>query len=125
LLVADGEDEASAEAVVEVVAAFLAKDEAGLFDERGVKVSGFGPIDGVVPGVRGVTEADKTDGFGGNGAAGEVIACDLAGLAGGEGGLPVLGDLLVDLEKAVFEVAGFRAAGLALCFDGDAGALGQ
>ena len=100
LFVADGKDEAAAKAVVEMVRAFLARDQAGLLDQRQFEMFAFGPIDRVVPGVGRVAEAEEFDGLGGDAAAGEVIAGDLAGALAGQGGLPALGDLLVDLKQA-------------------------
>jgi hypothetical protein len=85
----------------------------------------FGPVDRVVPQVGGVAEAEELDGLGGDAAFGEVIAGDLGGGIAGQGGLPALGDLLVDEQKLVLEVARLRLAGGGFHFQRDAGAFGQ
>jgi hypothetical protein len=59
LLVADGEDEPAAEAVVKVVGALLAHDQSGLFDERQIVMFALGPIDRVIPGLRRAAQAEK------------------------------------------------------------------
>jgi len=55
----------------------------------------FSPVDGVIPGVGRVAEAEELDGLGRDAAFGQVIAGDLAGGVVGQAGLPALGDLLL------------------------------
>src|SRR5581483_8861645 len=70
-------------------------------------------------------EAEEFDGIGVNAAFLEVIAGGLAGGFVGEGVLPALRDLLVNLEERVLEMAVLLAVGIVVEFDGDAGALGE
>ena len=116
LFVANWEDEAPAEAVVKMVRTFLAHHQARLFHERQFVILAFGPFDGVVPGVRGVAEPEELHRLGPDAAAGQVIARDGAGLPRGQGRLPALRDLLVDLEETLLQVPGVGPARLLLQF---------
>ena len=125
LLVADGEHQPSAEAVVVAVAVLLAQDEARLLDQRQFVAFAFGPVDRVVPEVRRVAEAEELHRFGGHAAFGEVIAGDLAGGFIGQGALPALGDLLVDLQQPFLEMPRLLLAGVLLILQRNLGPVGQ
>jgi hypothetical protein len=104
---------------------FAGDDDAGFFDGGEVEFFGAGPIDGVIPGIGGGADAEEFDGLGGDAAFGEVIAGELAGGLVGETMLPALGELFVDIEQLVLEVAGLLGAGGVFEFEGDFGALGE
>jgi len=72
----------------------------------------FWPVDGVVPGLRRVAEPKEFHRFRRHAAFGEVIAGDLAAGFIKERVLPALGDLLVELEQLVLDVARLLFAGV-------------
>src|SRR5207248_495807 len=112
LLVADGEDEPAAKTVVIMIAVFLAQNEAGLLEEPGRMAFAFPPVNGIVPGFRGVAEAEEFDRFIGDAAFEEVVAGDLAARLVGESALPALGNLFVNLPERVLDVPNLLLAGL-------------
>ena len=88
-------------------------------------VFAFGPVDGVVPGVRRGAEAEQFHGFRRHAAFCEIIAGGLAGGFVEQAILPALGDLLVNLEQLVLEMARLLFAGVLVEFQGNFGAFGQ
>ncbi len=88
-------------------------------------VFAFGPVDGVVPGVGRGAEAKEFHGFRRHAAFGEIIAGSLAGGFIKQAILPALGDLLVNLEQLVFEMARLLFAGGLIEFEGNFGAFSQ
>ena len=63
LLVANRKNQAAPKAVVIVVGPFLAQNQAGLLDQRRFKIFALGPIDGVVPSLGRIAQAEKLNGF--------------------------------------------------------------
>ena len=85
----------------------------------------FGPVDGVVPGIRRGAEAEQFHGFGRHAAFRQIITGELAGGFVQQRVLPALGDLLVDLEQLVLEMARLLFDGGLVEFQGDLRAFGQ
>ena len=125
LLIANGENEPATKPIVIVVAALFAQDEARLFHQGQLVALAFGPVDGVVPKLRGTTKAEQLHRVSGHPAPGQVLA---GGLAGGficQGTLPALGDLLVDLEKSFLEMPRLLAVGAFLVLQWNSRAVSQ
>src|ERR1700722_18027345 len=125
LLVTDRKNQTSAKTVVVTGRTIFAQDQAALLHQREVMAFAFGPIDGVVPQVRRVTEPEKFDGFGGNTAGGKVIARGLGRGFAGQGVSPALRDLLVDLQQPVLNMAALLLGGIVVHLQRDFGALSQ
>ena len=125
LFVADGEHESSAKTVVAMLGALFPHDQPGLFQEVGSEALAAAPINGVVPQVGGVTETEEFNGLLRHTAFGEVIAGDLPSGIVGQGSLPALGDLLVNGEELILDVAGLLGAGLLVEFQGNMSPFGQ
>ena len=103
----------------------LLNDESGFFDQRQFMTLAFGPVDGVVPGIRRGAEAEEFHGFRRHPALSEIISSHLAGGFVEQTILPALGDLLVDFEQPVLEVARLLFAGVLVEFEGNFGAFGE
>src|SRR5208282_4278311 len=125
LLVADRKYEPAAETVVVMLAAFLAQNQSGLFDEGEVVVLAFGPVVGVVPSIRRVAETKEFHRFRRHAAFRQIIAGDLATGFIEQRVLPALRDLLVELEQLVLDVARLLFAGGLIEFQRNFRALGQ
>src|SRR5262249_31988376 len=125
LLVADREHQTSTKSVVVVVRAFLAQDKTCLFGQLGLISFALGPVDGVLPRIGRAAEPEELHRLRGHSTLREIITGDLPTGLVGEGVLPALSDLLMDLQQLILNVPGLLLARTLLILQRYLGPFGQ